>query len=71
MGRLVRNYRKATVTQITTREGETERACTRERDRESTRAYERERERERRDSCVCEYLHLRVTTNNEDLSRII
>ncbi len=32
-----------------------------------------ERERERRDSCVCElvYLHLRVTTNNEDLSSVI
>ncbi len=31
---------------------------------------ERERERERGDSCMCElvYLHLRVTTNNEDLS---
>ncbi len=33
----------------------------------------RERERERGDSCVCElvYLHLRVTTNNEDLSLVI
>ncbi len=30
-------------------------------------------ERERGDSCMCElvYLHLRVTTNNEDLSWVI
>ncbi len=66
MGRLVRNYRKATVTEITTREGETERAFVHMRESERLR----ERERDRRDSCVCElvYLHLRVTTNNEDLS---
>ncbi len=39
-------------------------------DRDEIVERERERERERGDSCMCElvYLHLRVTTNNEDLS---
>ncbi len=37
------------------------------------RERERERESKRGDRCVCElaHLHLRVTTNNEDLSLVI
>ncbi len=44
-----------------------------ETERESESERERPAERERGDSCMCElaYLHLRVTTINDDLSLII